>query len=170
VPCSSSPMTPKSNTDQVTRKTDEMELSSDDTMKDPSLNASAANGELPLASADFGLQHPVLSAPSSIMRFNRYCGEETAGMAVRGHWYGTAIYAKHAMPKESQALEREALFYKRNLAHLRGAIVPEFFGFYRSDFWSLLVLEDVFIDASRAGWQDHEEEKSVAPVHGVLMK
>jgi hypothetical protein len=41
-------------------------------------------------------------------------------------WYDTPIVAKHAMPKESQSLAREAMFYKERLAHLRGAVVPEF--------------------------------------------
>jgi hypothetical protein len=40
---------------------------------------------------------------------------------------GTAIVVKHA----TEALVREAMIYKEDLTHLR-AVVPEFFGLYRS--------------------------------------
>jgi hypothetical protein len=45
-------------------------------------------------------------------------------MTLSGTWYGTSVVAKHSVPKKSESLAREALFYKHNLAHLRGIIVP----------------------------------------------
>jgi hypothetical protein len=64
-------------------------------------------------------------------------------MTLRGTWYGASVVAKHSVPKDSESLARETLFCKHHLAHLRGIIVPEFLGLYRSDGWALLVLVDV---------------------------
>jgi hypothetical protein len=79
----------------------------------------------------------------STINFTEYIANGATGMAHRGSWYDASVVAKHSVPRDSEALAREALFYKHHLARLRGIVVPEFLGLYRSDGWSLLVLEDV---------------------------
>jgi hypothetical protein len=95
-----------------------------------------------------GILHLAIVAAPSTINLTELVGEGATGMAFRGQWHGAAIVAKHAMPKESQALVRESLFYKEHLAHLRGVIIPEFLGLYRSDGWAMMVLEERWFNYS----------------------
>jgi hypothetical protein len=105
-------------------------------------------------------EHDTLVSSTSTMRFTTCMGEVATSMALRGFWYGASIVAKHSVPAQS-----EALFYKRHLAHLRGIVVPEFLGLYRSDDWTLLILEDVdsTIKPTAIPWEGwSEQEKCVS--------
>jgi hypothetical protein len=73
---------------------------------------------------------------------------EDATSVYRGTWFGVRIVSKKIDNMDS--------YYKHDVAyqflcevhaylrlcHLRGTVVPEFFGLYRSDSFALLVLED----------------------------
>jgi hypothetical protein len=104
-------------------------------------------------------EHGALMASPSIINFTEYIGKGATGMALRGSWYGASVVAKHSVPRDTEALAREALLYKHHLAHLRGIIVPEFLGLYHSDGWSLLVLEDVgsTIKPTAESWEGWSE-------------
>jgi hypothetical protein len=118
---------------------------------------SPAASDPSLTPAEFERQRRAIVAAPSTIKFTEFVAEEGAtGMALRGHWYGATI-GKHAAPTRSQALLREALFYKDHFAHLRGVIVPEFLGLYRSDFWALLVLKDAGSDIP-VEWEELPEQ------------
>jgi hypothetical protein len=58
--------------------------------------------------------------------------------AYRGTWFGVAKYVD--VMDDARKLSEEVHAHLR-LGHLRGSVIPKFFGLYRSDSFSLFVLE-----------------------------
>jgi hypothetical protein len=67
----------------------------------------------------------------------------STGDVLRATWLDVPLVAKIATVKKSPVLGHEAIAYLGYLAHLRGVIIPEFFGLYRSEGRAYLLLEDV---------------------------
>jgi hypothetical protein len=117
-------------------------------------------------------EHAAIVALPSTINLTECLSDAETGMTFRGTWYGASIVAKHSVPEHSEHLAREALFYKDHLEHLRGLVVPQFIGLYRSDGWALLVLEDVGSttdpETNWEGWSREEkcvhQEESLPPV------
>jgi hypothetical protein len=76
----------------------------------------------------------------------------------------SSVVATLAAPNHYEALARLALFYRSHLAKLCGLVVPQFFRLFRSDDWSLLVLEDTGEIVHRSGdWGDLSEQERCWP-------
>jgi hypothetical protein len=102
---------------------------------------------------DTGTQDPNLLVDTpSILTLKSYIGPGGTCAAFRGTWHGVPIVVKYSLNKYSTPFAREAQAYLGGLAHLRGTVVPEFFGIYRSDFFALLVFEDCGDKISK--WDD----------------
>jgi hypothetical protein len=84
----------------------------------------------------------LVSSRSTIKLTDTLSAGETC-TAYRGTWFGVPIVAKYFhMSEDSRLCAQEVHAYLR-LGHLRGSVIPEFFGLYRTDSFALLVLEDV---------------------------
>jgi hypothetical protein len=91
------------------------------------------------------------NSPSTLI-LSSYIGHGATCAAFRGTWQGVPIVAKYIESKYSTPFVGEAKAYLGGLARLRGTIVPEFFGLYRSNFFALLVFEDCGDKISK--WDD----------------
>jgi hypothetical protein len=84
----------------------------------------------------------LLISSQSTMKLTANLGRGATCTAYRGTWFGVPIVVKRGhMPDDFFLLAQEVHAYLR-LDHVRGSVVPEFFGLYRSDTFTLLVLED----------------------------
>jgi hypothetical protein len=85
----------------------------------------------------------ILANSPSTLILSSYISHGATCAAFRGTWHGVPIVAKYIESKYSAPFVGEAKAYLGGLARLRGTIVPEFFGLYRStSFFALLVFED----------------------------
>jgi hypothetical protein len=84
----------------------------------------------------------LLVSAQSTIKFTDNLGHGGTCTAYRGTWFGVPIVAKYAHKKvDVRPFAQEVHAYLR-LGHLRGSVVPEFFGLYRTDSFALVVLED----------------------------
>jgi hypothetical protein len=84
----------------------------------------------------------LLAGSPSTLTLTNYIGQGGTCAAFRGTWHGVPIVVKYIQNGYSTPFVREARAYLGGLANLRGTVVPEFFGLYRSDYFALLVSED----------------------------
>jgi hypothetical protein len=95
------------------------------------------------AAEDTDSSNPDLLVGSpSTLTLTSYVGQGGTCAAFRGTWHGVSVVVKYIQHDYSTPFVREAQAYLGSLAHLRGTVVPEFFGLYRSDYFALLVFED----------------------------
>jgi hypothetical protein len=99
----------------------------------------------------------LLVGSPSTLALTSYIGRGGTCAAFRGTWHGVPIVAKYIQSKYSTPFVGEANAYLGGLARLRGTIVPEFFGLYRSNFFALLVVEDCGDRISK--WDDLDLEE-----------
>jgi hypothetical protein len=84
----------------------------------------------------------LLVSAQSTLKLTDNIGEGGVCTAYRGTWFGVPIVAKYVDTMDDvRPFAREVHAYLR-LGHLRGSVIPEFFGLYRTDSFALLILED----------------------------
>jgi hypothetical protein len=84
----------------------------------------------------------VVSAQSTI-KMASYLGTGGICTAYRGTWFGVPIVAKYVHRMDDVRPLADEVHAYLCLDHLRGPVIPEFFGLYRTDSFALLILEDV---------------------------
>jgi hypothetical protein len=83
----------------------------------------------------------LITLPST-MKLTTILGRGGTCVAYCGTWFGVPIVVKESLGSDgAHRFAREVHAYLR-LGHLRGSVVPEFFGLYRTDLSVHLVLED----------------------------
>jgi hypothetical protein len=83
----------------------------------------------------------LVGSPSTLT-LTRYIDQGNTCAAFRGTWYGAPVVVKYIQSEYSARFVSEAQVYLSGIAHLRGKVIPQFFGLYRTDFFALLVVED----------------------------
>jgi hypothetical protein len=80
----------------------------------------------------------------------------------RGTWHGVPIMIQmYPVDRPTEQFSHAAKVHLRHLQDLRGAVVPEFFGLYRTDSQALLIYEDVggfYVDS----WSDLDFQERCA--------
>jgi hypothetical protein len=107
----------------------------------------------------------LLVGSPSTLTLTSYIGQGATCAAIRGTWHGAPIVVKFIEEQYSFPFVDEARVYLGGLAHLRGAVVPEFFGLYRSDCFALLVFEDCGDSISDWDGLDLQERCVHANIH-----